>query len=106
MRAGRLRRRVSVQTPVQSLDSYGQPTVTWTEVAQVWAEIKPMRGDEPIRSRVVQGEVTHRITIRYTTDLPGPECRIVYGTRQFNVLERLNFDEMGRELDILAKELV
>ena len=106
MRAGRLRKRVSIERPVRTLDAHGQPSVTWTEVAQVWAEIQPLSADEPKRALVVQGEATHRITMRYAPDLPGPECRIRWNSRTFQITSRLNYMEISRELDCMCKELV
>lgn len=106
MRAGRLRKRVSIEEPVRTLDAHGQPIVTWREIAQVWAEIMPVSGDEQKRAMVVQGEVTHRITLRYTPDLTGPEYRIRWNGRIFQVTSRLNYMELGRELDVMCREMV
>ena len=106
MRAGRLRKRVSIDQPTSSLDAHGQPIVTWREIAQVWAEIQPVTGDETKRAQAIQGEVTHRITMRHSPDLPGPECRIRWNSRTFQVMSRLNYMEIGRELDVMCKELV
>lgn len=106
MRSGRLRKRVSIEQPVRSLDAHGQPTVTWREVAQVWAEIQPFAADETKRAEAVVGEVTHRITMRHSPDLPGPECRVRWSGRTFQVMSRLNYMEIGRELDVMCKEMV
>lgn len=106
MRAGRLRKRVSIDQPTRVADAHGQPIVTWREIAQAWAEIVPVSADETKLAQVVQGEVTHRITMRHTPDLPGPECRIRWNSRTFQVMSRLNYMEIGRELDVMCKELV
>lgn len=50
MQAGKLRHRVSLQQPGTTQDDIGQPIVSWTEVAKVWADIRYLSGTEAIRS--------------------------------------------------------
>ena len=42
--AGDLRERVTIQQRGVSLDSIGENTAAWTDVATVWANAEPLRG--------------------------------------------------------------
>ena len=49
MRIGELRKQVTVQAEGQTPDGAGGYTLAWTNVATVWAEIKPVTGREIFR---------------------------------------------------------
>lgn len=50
MRAGQLIHRVSLQEPGSAQDDEGQPIPAWTEVAQLWADIRYQSGMEAIKA--------------------------------------------------------
>lgn len=105
MRAGKLRRRASIQRKAVSQDSYGAEVVTWAEFAAVWAGIEPLSGREFITEQQSgQGELTTRIRMRYLAGVKA-EDRIVVGSRVFDV-EAVLPDEREREMMVMARELV
>lgn len=104
MRAGELRRRVTIQQRVTTQDTFGGQSQTWTDfAANVPAAIDPLSGRELMTAQATQSEVSHRITIRY---LPGVTAamRIVYQGRYFNISAVMNIEERNREMQILASE--
>jgi SPP1 family predicted phage head-tail adaptor len=50
MRAGQLRHLVKLQSLSSGQDDIGQPTMVWTDVASLWANIRYMTGAEAIRA--------------------------------------------------------
>lgn len=106
MRIGRLRKRVRIERPIRTADDYGQGITVWELVKEIWAEISPMRGDESILARVPTGSVTHRITTRWSGEVPDNSWRIVFGSRSFQITERTNWLERNIYLDIMAKEIL
>ncbi len=65
MRAGRIRQYVTIEVPTESApDTYGQTTDTWSTISKVWAEIKPLRGEEKVQANQIHPETTVQVTMR------------------------------------------
>lgn len=85
MQAGRLRHRVTLQTPgTPTKNSVGEDLPAWDTVATLWAAIEAVGGREFVASGGIRTEGTHLITIRYRTGVT-PAMRIVWGSRTFAV---------------------
>ena len=71
MRAGTLRRRVTIQPYELVVDDYGAPLhrESWKDVATVWASVEAVSGRDFFAARQEQSEVTHKVTIRYRGDV-------------------------------------
>ena len=59
MDIGKLDKRITLQSRSATLDSYGQEIDSWTDVATVWANVKPVGGREKLRSMQVDSLLTH-----------------------------------------------
>lgn len=53
--AGKLNRRIQLQSRTRSRDGQGGITETWTTYSTVWASMRPIRGDERLAAGVVAG---------------------------------------------------
>ena len=69
MKSGELRYRVTLQSPETATDPLGQPVEGWTDFAQVWGNIRHLRGVEAIKAGAVTSTVSASIRIRYRPDL-------------------------------------
>lgn len=78
--AGRLRHRILIERYVLDVDSNGDviqdpntgaTSGAWTEVATVWAEIKPISVREFIAAQATQSKIEARVVMRSRTDLDG-----------------------------------
>lgn len=79
--AGRLNRRVTLQT--RATNDAGDPqSDRWETFAVVWAEIANAGAKEYWAAQAAQGELTHKITIRYRPGVTA-DMRIRYGERTF-----------------------
>jgi SPP1 family predicted phage head-tail adaptor len=111
MRAGSLRHLVKIQTPSLVADSYSAAaTTTWNDTdINVRASIIPLRGKERIESMKLEGEVSHRIRIRYRSGIT-PKMRIAHKRkgvwRYFNIKSVINISERSRQLEMLCTEEV
>lgn len=76
---GELRHRVSLQSPTDTIDAYGQEIRTWSTYATVWARVEQTPGSETQAGQSQLALSPHRITIRYRTDVM-PTHRLVYGS--------------------------
>lgn len=107
---GRLDKRVSIQRRSSTKDSYGQEIDSWTTIAQVWAQVKPLGGKERMRNTamVVESILTHTVTVRYSESLMPPleadAWRILYGSRFFNISTSRDVDEDRRFIEFDCTE--
>lgn len=106
MNIGRLRHRIELRHISESQDSYGELVTTWPSAfTTVWGSVRPMQGSELENAQQISAEVTHKIRIRHNAALI-PTDRIVFGSREFDVVHILNFQERGIYDDVLCKEVV
>jgi SPP1 family predicted phage head-tail adaptor len=103
---GKMRHRITLQKEVRVADGGGGFTITWTNVAtdpSIWASIVPVSTAENLRSMQLQVSITHRITIRYRSDITGA-LRVLYGGRVFNVRGIKVIEERDRWIELSCEE--
>ena len=100
---GDMRKRIELQAPTDSIDSYGQATRTWATYATVYAAVVPSSGSESTIADVMQVTQTHTITIRYRSDVAATH-RALYAGRHFNFAFVRNIDERNQWAQITATE--
>lgn len=104
--AGTLDRRIMIEVPGTSKDSFGQPTQMWNPYLRVWAKIRAVTGKELYAASGFTSQVTHMITIRYLgTSRVQSNMRVKYGQRIFLIQAVLDPDEQKRELNLICFEL-
>lgn len=106
MRAGRLKHKVTIESPIEVPDEAGEWEVAiWGVYATRRAEITPLSGTEQFRAQHLDPEVTHSMRMRFVKGIT-PEMRIVWGDRIFDIQSALNVEERSREIEILATERI
>ena len=65
--AGRLRNPVQIQSQSSTNDQFGQPVASAVIVGNAWASIEKLTGRELFQANQFTAQVTHLITIRWTT---------------------------------------
>ena len=105
MRAGLLRQRLAVQSVTRSQNNYGEPTDSWSTLTTIWGSVEPLQGRELFTARQVNPELTHKITVRYSTAIT-PDKRIAFGSRAFDINQVRNIDERNKTMELICKELV
>jgi SPP1 family predicted phage head-tail adaptor len=107
MQAGRLRHRVQIQSKPanqQDRDPAGGVAEVWTTEATRWAAVEPLRGKELLEAHMVDGRLTHKVTMRHYEGLTAAH-RLLFGTRVLNVLmPPMNPEERGIETTTLCME--
>lgn len=92
MHAGRLDRRVSLQSRTLTQDAQGQNVETWSTLAQVWARKVDAAGREYFAAQGVQAEANSVFEIRYRSDVTVLH-RLVYDGLQHDIVR---IEEIGR----------
>ena len=107
MRAGKLRHRVTLQSPSAVQNSYGEEVITWADERTVYASIEPIDGREYLEARAHTQDISHRIRLRYQPDKSlHPSWRIKEGSRIFLIESVINRMERDREWVVMARENV
>lgn len=96
---------LTLQARTQTADATGQLLETWSDVARVWASVRPLAGRELLLAKQAQARLSHRITILYRAGIT-PTMRAVMGSRVFHFESVINRDEANEELLIEAVETV
>lgn len=102
MQIGRLNRRVTIQQKLVTRDSYGGESITWTDVATVWAAVLPLRGREYVALRDAGAELTTRFVIRHRSSVT-PAMRIVHGDAIYDIVEVIDSEDGHRFLELMAR---
>jgi len=101
---GDLRRRVALQAPTDSIDSYGQAIRTWATYATVWASVVSTPGSEPQSALMQSSVTTYTVTMRYRTDVL-PIHRMIYGAITLNIVGLSTVEGVNKHLKITAVQV-
>lgn len=105
MEAGKLRHYVTIQAPTEKRDTHGGVVHTWLNVAvNIPARVEPLEGREYFDAMKVNGEVTHRVTMRYRNGLSS-RSRLVHDGRTLDVVSTVSSDERRVKLVLMCREL-
>lgn len=109
MRAGELRHRIILQSPLVTQNDFGDVETTYIAEAEIWARVETTTGDETIGAGRASASLTHSITIRSRTDIE-PTWRVVW-RRAGGAARVLNIgaivpDNIGREMTLICSEIV
>jgi len=106
MMIGELNKRILLQYTTSVVDAMGGSDDIWNDKATVWAAIWPVSAAEQVRAGQTFGTVTHKIRIRYRSDIRN-SWRIKFGERYFTILgPPINPNEKNEWLDLITKEVI
>ena len=106
MQAGKLRHRVTIQSPIVTKNTRGVDTITgWNDVATVFAEVRSVAGREQAANEQITPLATHQVIIRYRSGLT-TKHRLKWGARYFGVASVLEPDNRMRLLTLQCNEIV
>lgn len=108
LHAGRMNHRIAFKRQAAGQDDTGAPNGAWEEFYACSAFLDPLAGREWINGGVVHADVTHKIGLRYASELADatPADRVYYGSRVFNIVAIRNLDEANRWLELAVREIV
>ena len=95
--AGQLSRRVAIETLTQTKDASGGMIDTWTLLANVWAQIKNLSGNEK-KNTASGGQVAEsrtEFTIRYMAGITAKH-RVNYNGKKYSIKHVNDYNEEHR----------
>ena len=84
MRAGPLDRRVTIEAPTPTQNSFGEPVEAWSELATVWARKRDVRASERFTAQQRLAQETAVFEIRFRSDVT-PKMRLVEGGKVYTI---------------------
>lgn len=103
MKAGKLRKRVTIQAATATADNYGEMVETWADAATVWGSLEPLltgtREAFAAAGAQLQARVAFQCRMRYRALSPVTNRLVIEGTR-YEVTGVVDPD--GRKAEILA----
>ena len=105
MPIGKMRHSLTIQAQSRSNDTAGGARRTYSTLATVWGSIEPVGGNLRLYGDQIEGVSTHKITIRYRSDVT-TKHRINYSadSRIFKINRILNLGTRDRYLEMLCEE--
>lgn len=88
MTAGRLNKRITLRRAVYEDDGFSsQGSETWSDLATVWAEAKPVRDSEKLAAGQTLATIAYRFRIRISSTVAdlGPQDRLLFKGREFEI---------------------
>lgn len=90
---GSLRHRVTVQSVTRTQGANGEVQEAWADVRSVWAKVEPVSARELYAAQQAQVAVSHRVTMRYQSDLTALSHRLVFEGRYLAIAGLRDLDE-------------
>ena len=103
MDASQLRNRIKIMSPTKTQDEYGQATIVWVLLAELWANVMAIRGREFFAAAQVNAENTVKFTIRYRNDITALN-RIEYDNKAYDITGVVPLEGRKDWLELIAIE--
>lgn len=106
MNVGRLDKRVVLQRPGGSRDALGERSTTWTDVATVYATVRPLSAREASIAGQRQSSASLVVEVRYAANISSIDAtwRVRLGTRYLVVDGVINPEEANVLLQLFCVE--
>lgn len=105
MDIGKLRHRVVIEENMGTVsDGGGNKHPNWEMKATAWAEVKPTNGYERTVAERNGQQITHKVKMRYRTDIRKDKHRINFNGRVLAIEYIINTDELNVELVLNCRE--
>ncbi len=102
MHIGDMRERFVLEQSIRTPDAAGGATVAWETVAEVWAGVRPISGDERLAHDQLSGRLQQVVWMRHRAG-GGPPMRFSQGARIYEIVPVLEMQRRTR-LKCLCEE--
>lgn len=102
MRLGRLNQRVTLQErATTTLNDEGENTAPWSDLATVWAQAQPIRGQEYFAGGGAQQTADVRFRVRYRDDIT-PSMRVRWRGVLHDIVSVIDVDGRRQVLELMT----
>jgi SPP1 family predicted phage head-tail adaptor len=103
LRPSDLRHRLTLEELSRVADEGGGFTESWITVATIFADPRPISGEERFEADRLAGSITHEVVLRYRAGVV-PAMRLRKGARIFQILAVIDVEERRRWLKCWCEE--
>jgi len=100
---------ITVQNSIETGGDMGGFSRVWSNLATMYAIIEPMKQFEGFQYNSMSSNVSHKIIVRYQSIFADPlesvKYRIIFNSRQFEIVEAINLFEDNKYIRIIANEV-
>lgn len=104
MIAGKLRHRVELRKPLETVDAMGQGVISYSTEKTVYAQVEPLNGRELVDAQAANSVIDVKVIIRYYSGLTA-KWQLKHGTHVYQIIALLNLSAGKKDLKLLCKEL-
>ena len=104
MQAGKLWHEIAIQQRNDTRDSYGASIASWASYASTYAELTNLSGAELEQAQQINARINTRFVIRWDSGVRST-MRIVYKSRNYNIIYVDNVDERDKQTTLLCERL-
>jgi SPP1 family predicted phage head-tail adaptor len=104
MEAGKLWHEIAIQSRGDTRDTFGGSIPAWSAYASTYAELKNLSGNELIQAQQIDSRITSKFTVRWDNGIRS-SMRIVYKSRNYNIVYVNNIDERDKTTELLCERL-
>ena len=105
MRAGKLRHRIRLQRLNKTRNDFGESIEQWQDLAQCWAEVKPVSGKETFLSKQFVAEASHEVWLRFRSDIRASDRVIDHRGNSLDIKALLDIGGRGRLLKLICRQV-
>lgn len=98
-----LRHKVILEARSLTPDGAGGYEIAWEQLAILWAEITPLRGNESFQYGQIEARATHRFRLRFHEDIKA-ERRFSHDGHYYNIRAVLPVFGDRKILDVMVEE--
>jgi len=104
VRTGRQRHRLTIQEVTTETQDDGSAPEVWSDVDEVWASVRPLRGSEFFEAQQMKASADHMVELRHYAGLRPQKHRFVFEGRVLNIVSVRNLDERDVAHECLCRE--
>ena len=104
MQAGKLWHEIAIEQRGDTRNSYGESIAAWSNYTSTYAELTNLSGSELEQAQQINSRITTRFVIRWDNGVRAT-MRIVYKSRNYNIVYVDNVDERDKKTVLLCERL-
>jgi SPP1 family predicted phage head-tail adaptor len=85
MNIGTLNERLTLEEPIRTPDGGGGAILAWQTVAELWAHVRPISGEERLRHDQLAARLTHEVWLRWRAGVT-PAMRFRQDARIYEIV--------------------
>ena len=105
MNIGKLRHRITLQRLTKARNDFGEVEESWRDLARLWAEVKPVSGNETFTSKQFAAITSHEVWLRFRNDIKASDRIMDHRGNHLDIKAILDIGGRGCTLKLLCQQV-